>query len=55
MLSDREGSIITIRTSHMDQSLENRIRERVYERSRSPANPPGKRSAGRLHVRKRAS
>jgi Protein of unknown function (DUF2934) len=31
MLRDQEGSTISIRTSHMDQSLENRIRERAYE------------------------
>jgi Protein of unknown function (DUF2934) len=31
MLRDQEGSTISMRTSHMDQSLENRIRERAYE------------------------
>jgi hypothetical protein len=31
MLRDQEGSTISIRTSHMDQNLENRIRERAYE------------------------
>jgi Protein of unknown function (DUF2934) len=32
MLGDEEGVIINqIRTVHMDQSLENRIRERAYE------------------------
>src|SRR5262252_6031532 len=31
MLRNQEGSTISIRTSHMDQSLENRIRERAYE------------------------
>jgi len=31
MLRDQEGSTISIRISHMDQSVENRIRERAYE------------------------
>ena len=31
MLRDQESSTISTRTSHMDQSLENRIRERAYE------------------------